>query len=243
MLRNFLDTKLLSKKNLYAQSLVLMLVILVTIVISSHLVFGYEKSVEPTIPMVLLLFFSLFQYILINLVNKLGVNDGVVFWLRWYPVYAFITGGVSIYSDLAFLGGSKPHFYMFFHIVNTTLIILFLTFIFRDIFNSKETHTDHIWGATLAYFLLILLFSEAYEIITIYNPGYLGKSYVMGLPNYVHCIMFSVNTMSGLDSLYPDANMLLRSIASLENVVGNLFLVIILGRLLSHPLKVQGSED
>jgi hypothetical protein len=131
----------------------------------------------------------------------------------------------------------KPAVFGFFHVCLLVGEILFARVLLIDIFGNKETQTDHIWGAIVVYYLLIMVFSEIYEMICIVYPGLLGEVYIMGFPNYVQIIMFSINAITGMDSLYPDAHPLLFKLGNLENLIGNLFLVVILGRLLSHPIK------
>jgi hypothetical protein len=131
----------------------------------------------------------------------------------------------------------KPLVYIFFHLCNFCCEIFFSAAVLRDIFSSEKTHSDHIWGAIVIYFLLVICFSEIYEIITLIQPGLLGKTYVIGYPNFVECVMFSLNSVAGVDTLFPDAHSLLRKLGNLENVFGNLFLVVILGRLLSRPIE------
>ncbi|MEM7297421.1 MAG: hypothetical protein AAF391_04045, partial [Bacteroidota bacterium] len=88
------------------------------------------------------------------------------------------------------------------------------------------------------YFLLILSFAEIFELILLLeDPGLLGVNYEMGYPSYIQALMFSQNSIAGIDSIYPDAHSLMKKIANLENISGNLFLTVILGRLLSVPLK------
>ena len=114
--------------------------------------------------------------------------------------------------------------------------------ILKDIFGSDETHTDHIWGAIVVYFTFVLAFSELYELLCLIEPRLLGKVYAVGYPNYVQCIMFSLNSVAGIDSVYPDSHDLLKKLAAIESVLENLFLVVILGRLLSHPIKKIGKK-
>ena len=232
--------KLLGAKNIYAQILILSVVMYALIIFASEYV--YDDVATSKSPWVFLLafFLSAYLYVLIALVRKLGLDRRIIRWLNWVPILVYIFGTATIYVDMSFMGAAKPYFFSLAHVFSLSFMSVCIYTILRHIFGSAETKTDHIWGATIAYLLLVVIFAEIYEFITIFNPTYLGKVYVMGTPNYIQCLMFSINTMSGLDSIYPEAHPILKKLASLESVIGNLFLVIILGRLLSHPLKRGG---
>ncbi len=229
----------ISANRLYAPVLILSLIMYIMVAFSSEYVYNEAESSKSSL--VFLLAFLLFSYlyILILLVRKLGLNPRVIIWLNIVPPLVLVFSTVTVFVDLTFLGATKPYLFISAHLFTTTFFVICIYVILKHVFSSNETKVDHIWGATVAYLLLIVIFSEIYEYITIFNPTYLGKTYVMGTPNYIQCLMFSINTMSGLDSVYPEAHPILKKLASIESVIGNLFLVIILGRLLSHPLKIK----
>ncbi|WP_462248906.1 hypothetical protein [Ekhidna sp.] len=138
---------------------------------------------------------------------------------------------------------NKPLVYGLSHASTILLNTFVASIILKDIFRSDETHSDHIWGAIVVYVLLITVFADIYEIISLYTPDFLGGSYEMGWPNYTQIIMFSINAASGMDSLFPNARPLLLKFANLQNIISNLYLIVILGRLLSHPLKLSSDSD
>ena len=91
--------------------------------------------------------------------------------------------------------------------------------------------------------MLLALFAEFYEVLTLIQPGMLGEVYEIRWPNYNQCVVFSMNSLAGTDIVYQDANDFIRKIGTFENILGNLFLVVILGRLLSHPLQKKSKEN
>ena len=237
----------LSSDQVYLQAVLFSAGFLILIIVTSELVFDDQQIsnslvVNFSLFLVIMLLLGI-TYSYVRVIAWIGVKSRVIFYLKIYLLYGLFVGLFSVFVNLDFLGQNKPFVFALYHIVSFSVELFFLVKIIRHIFSSTETRPDHIWGATLAYFMIILLFAEVYEFITLFNPTYLGEVYVMGLPNFTHCIMFSLNTMSGIDSLYPEAHSLLKRIASFQSVIGNLFLIIVLGRLLSHPLKLRDSKS
>lgn len=232
---------ILGKSNLYGRILLFVLFILITVLFSSESSFllgdpVIGPKIGGTVFSILQIVFLIYS---IQLLKVLGLTNKN--FINLFYGYAIIGAVVGIYIANPFVGildiVTKQRLYIVFHVINSALFLLISGYILRDIFASKSTHSDHIWGALVVYFLTIFAFGDLFEIITLLKPGLLGTVYEMGWPNYIQCVMYSMNSMAGIDSAYPDAHNLLKKLAILEYMCGNLFLVVILGRLLSHPLK------
>jgi hypothetical protein len=139
--------------------------------------------------------------------------------------------------------GYKPVVYGMSHGGTILLNVFMASIILKDIFGSKETHSDHIWGAIVVYVMMIMVFADIYEVISLYTPEFLGAYFEMGWPNYTQIIMYSINSASGMDALFPNAHPLLLKLGNLQNIISNLYLIVILGRLLSHPLGLTSKPD
>lgn len=228
-----------SKSNIYGRLLVFVFLMLVTVIITSESEFIFGNDVDG--PKYGGLIYSFFQcgFIVysIILLKQLGYPKNII---KTLYVLAAIGTFITIYISNPFLNvlpdDSIPAVFTTLHLVLITGEILLMRIILRNIFRTNETHSDHIWGAIVVYFLIIMAFAEIYELVTLWIPGLLGKEFIIGFPNYVQCIMFSINSITGVEAIYPNASKLLNKIGNLENLVGSLFLVVILGRLLSHPL-------
>lgn len=122
------------------------------------------------------------------------------------------------------------------HLLAMVFWVWICSVIIKDIFTSPDTTQDHIWGAIVVYFVMILVFSEVYEVLSYVIENPLGKPYQLGWALYIQNTMFSVSNLAGLDSVYPEAISLFKKIGYLQSIIGNLFLIVILGRLLSVPL-------
>ena len=232
---------ILGKSNLYGRILIFVLFIIITVLLSSESSFLLGNEVIG--PKIGGSIFSILQVIFliysIQLLKIIGLTNKT--FIKMLYGYAVVGAVVGLYVANPFVEiidvNIKRNLYIVFHFINGGLFVLISWYILRDIFASDATHSDHIWGALVVYLLAIFAFGDVYEIITLLNPGLLGEVYEMGWPNYIQCEMYSMNAMAGIDSAYPEAHNLLKKLAILEYMCGNLFLVVILGRLLSHPLK------
>lgn len=230
---------ILSRNNLYAIVLVYFLVLFAAVLITSESYGYFEGDFYPRLLglLVAVLWGSFFIFAA-ELLRTFGYSASFIRAIRFILLFCFIVGFTlaNPLLDYQYLAISQSLFVLF-HVLTFCLILIILRAILTDIFRSESTHQDHIWGAVVCYFLGILLFADIYEIISLVTPGLLGKVYERGLPNYIECILFSINAASGLDSLYPEAHSLFKKIANIENLLANLFLIVALGRLLSHPLE------
>jgi len=228
-----------SKSNLFARLLVFVFLMLITVILTSESVFlfGLGERAQRIGGFIYSVFVTGFVIYTIPIMTSLGYSSKVTRLIKLSAI-AFFIGALYVSNPLLNIVSEKiqPFMFSFFHLCLLVGQILFSKVILKDIFGNQQTQTDHIWGAIVVYYLIIMMFSEVMEIITLIKPGLLGEVYVMGFPNYIQVIMFSVNCITGMDTLYANAHPLLLKIGNLENMIGNLFLVVILGRLLSHPI-------
>lgn len=232
--------KVLSVLDLYGRYLIIVIITIAGHIVASesdYLIASHSSAIRVGNFFSALLGLLMFVYG-IRIVEQLGKHGRIVRFLWYYLAVGFIVLIHTVFPELFSLNEStiRP-VYISTHVVNGSITAFFLYVILSDIFSSPETHEDHIWGALTAYFMLLMLFAEFYEVLTLIQPEMLGEIYEIGWPNFNQCVVFSMNSLAGTDIVYPDANDFIRKIGTLENILGNLFLVVILGRLLSHPLK------
>jgi hypothetical protein len=78
-------------------------------------------------------------------------------------------------------------------------------------------------------------FGSLYDLICIGIPGSLSPNLELGFPNYAECVTYSFRMLTGMDSNYEHATKLIQNISVLESIWGNLFTVLIIGKLLGLP--------
>ena len=102
-------------------------------------------------------------------------------------------------------------------------------FAIRDIFSGGFLTPDKLWGAACVFLMTGISFGSLYDLICITFPG------SMGSPNYAECVTFSLSILGGTDPGYPNASKLIKNISVIEAVWGNLYAMLIIGKLLGLP--------
>ncbi|HEY9046343.1 MAG TPA: hypothetical protein VIN08_10625 [Ohtaekwangia sp.] len=113
--------------------------------------------------------------------------------------------------------------------------VMVIGFAIRDIFSGEFLTPDKLWGSACIFLMIGISFGSLYDLICIVKPGSLGVAFGMGLPNYSECIRYSLCILGGLDPGLPDASRLIKNISVIEAVWSNLFVVLIIGKLMGLP--------
>jgi hypothetical protein len=109
-----------------------------------------------------------------------------------------------------------------------------IAFAIRDVFSGSHLTPDKLWGAACVFLMVGISFGSLYDLLSIANPGALGKTIELGFPNYSECVAYSFAVLGGMDpGLEPSK--LIRNIATLEAVWGSLYGMLIIGKLLGLP--------
>ena len=117
-----------------------------------------------------------------------------------------------------------------------------IAFAIRDIFSSEFLTPDKLWGSACIYLMIGISFGSLYDLICIINPGSMGPDLALGLPNYSECVRYSMCILGGLDPAQPDTTRLIRNISVIEAVWSNLFVVLIIGKLMGLPKPPKANE-
>lgn len=110
-----------------------------------------------------------------------------------------------------------------------------ISFAIRDIFTGEYLTPDKLWGAACVFLMIGISFGSLYDLICIIRPGSLGESIELGLANYGECVTYSFSILGGMDPGHPGALKLIRNISVIESVWGNLFVVLVIGKLMGLP--------
>ena len=127
------------------------------------------------------------------------------------------------------------------------IVISYLLFvavvILKDIFRSNITRQDHLWGAVVVYCYLLLFFSYLFRLILLWDENAIGIT-IEGRVTYIfHSMVVSLNAATGMSYLYPKSVALIHTLMNFEHWITNLFLIVILGRLLSNPLEKRMKKE
>ncbi len=89
-----------------------------------------------------------------------------------------------------------------------------------------------LWGAACIYLMIGLAFGSAYEILCILQLDCMGTDIPLQTLALMKRIELSLMILSGMDSPYPDASPIVYSLGTIEALWGQLFVILIVGRLL-----------
>ncbi len=117
--------------------------------------------------------------------------------------------------------------------------IIVISYTVIDVFGGKFMSSEKLWGAACVFLMIGISFASLYDLINIVRPGSLGEDIPLGLLSYTECIYYSFNVLGGLDTAYPNPTKLVRNLGVIEAVWGNLFTVLIIGKLLTLPSRSE----
>jgi hypothetical protein len=113
-----------------------------------------------------------------------------------------------------------------------------IAFAIRDLFRSRQT-ADRLWGSACIYFMSGLAFASIYSTVLILEPHAFGEPLAAEAYIYFETIYLSFNALVGLDTSYPEATRLVRNLALLEGLWSQLYLVLLIGRLMTPSGDVE----
>jgi Ion channel len=138
-------------------------------------------------------------------------------------------------------GVEHPNLYL--HLFNDLISLLFLGFlvalILRQVLRAGPITSRRVQGSVAVYLLLGLLWAIPYEMIELLNPGSFGFG-LKGRAVLPQLAYFSFTTLTtlGFGDIVP-LNPVARSLVVLEALVGQLFPVILIARLVTMELDSQ----
>jgi len=196
---------------------------------------------------------SLKSKIIISILSSFAAIYAFLLWdlLRNFTRSKLLVGSIFIVLSAIVIVGTMVEFPFYQVIkVNDRQLFLFtlhsllfpievivISFAIRDIFMGQFLTPDKMWGSACVFLMIGISFGSLYDIICIANPNSLGESIELGLPNYAVCSTYSFSVLGGIDPGYPQAIKLIKHISILEAVWGNLFTVLIIGKLMGLPRK------
>lgn len=204
--------------------------------LSAPLLESSTSSISKFIITLFSAFAALYVFLLWDLLRNFTTNKILIL------TFLILLSGITVVGFL----GEFPY-YKILEIQNRQAYLLILHgllfpievtvigFAIRDIFSGGFLTPDKLWGAACVFLLTGLTFASLYDLICIISPGSLGENIEWGIPNYAECVAYSLSILGGMDTPYPNAVKLVRNIGVIESVWSNLFVVLIIGKLLGLP--------
>ena len=119
--------------------------------------------------------------------------------------------------------------------IHISLLIVECTVIYYtllEFFKKDLGMPMRLWGAACIYLMIGLAFGGAYEIICVLEIQCMGVDIPIQTMGLMKRYEFSLMILSGMDSPYNNANGMILAMGMVEALVGQLFVVLIVGRLL-----------
>jgi hypothetical protein len=105
-------------------------------------------------------------------------------------------------------------------------------FTLMEFFKKDLGMSIRLWGAACIYLMIGLAFGSAYELLCIFDIDCMGVEIPLQTMGMMKRIEFSLMILSGMDSPYGNASSMIFSLGTVEALWGQLFVVLIVGRLM-----------
>lgn len=222
------------KRRDYQKTVVLQLTILVCVLLLEDLCRLFAWPVPYTL--LKLLFFGLFGVYLFALWDMLrnftlkrllirGVLAVTVLsFFTLFIVDVVLATGINQYQSLRLLCHGS------FFVVQAVVA----GFALRDLFQGSASDVDKLWGSACLFFMSGFVFGGLYFCVLLKDPLAFGHRLPEEYWGLFEALYLSLTALIGLDNnAYPDCTRLVRNIILLEGAWSQLYLVLLIGRLLS----------
>ena len=103
----------------------------------------------------------------------------------------------------------------------------------RDLFRGPREAADKLWGSACIYFMTGFIFAGFYYSIFLVNPLAFGTKLSPDAWGFFEALYVSLTALVGMDNPYDQSIRLIRNTVLLEGTWGQLYLVLLIGRLLA----------
>ena len=179
---------------------------------------------------------GLYVFVLWDLLRNLSKNNTLIL-----SLFALIVCGLGvaffavnpIYNFFDSENAKRPYLF-FVHLSLFTVETIVIYHCVNDIFTGKKLSAEKIWGAACIYLMIGISFGSVYDLVNISNPGSMGLNVAQGLESYMVCIFYSMTIIGGHDAIL-ETEPIIQNLGIIEAVWSNLFIVLLVGRLLGKP--------
>ena len=220
------------------------IVLLQTILIVSALLFKdilYTSGLDKNMAYVIadsffLLTAGVYILVLLSMLQRFTTHKTLAAILFIFLIGAYVLALLTVnplYDFFPDENSRRPYLFVI-HLIFFSIEAIVIYYSIYDIFSGNRLSVEKIWGSACIYLMIGICFGSLYDLISIMNPGCMGVPIPLGLGSYMDCIAFSMTIIGGHEA-YPDALPLILKIGVIEAVWANLFVVLLVGRLLGQP--------
>jgi hypothetical protein len=110
-------------------------------------------------------------------------------------------------------------------------------FTLMEFFRKDLGMLMRLWGAACIYLMIGLAFGSAYELLCILDVQCMGVDFPLRTMALMKRIEYSLMVLSGMDNPYGSANGMIFAMGTIEALWGQLFVILIVGRLMMGQEK------
>lgn len=225
------------KQKDYRNIVIIQIIITILGMTLSEIIIRDSKSAEgKLIITVYVTFAATYAFLLWDLLRNFTASKWLINTIFVVLLILVITGILGDFPYYKFIEiTDRQSYLLFLHGMLFPIEVTVISFAIRDLFSGEFFTNDKLWGAACIFLMIGISFGSLYDLICIISPGSLGESIEQGLPNYSACLRYSLSILGGMDPGFPNATPLIRNISVIEAVWGNLFVVLIIGKLMGLP--------
>lgn len=155
--------------------------------------------------------------------------------LRGSQVALILAFGTLVLLDVVWASGeySKQGWRLASHLAIFGFQVAVISAALKDLFEGPRESADKLWGSACIYFMTGFAFAGFYYCVFLINPLAFGKQLDASAWGFFEALYLSMTTLIGLDNIYGDAIRLVRNATLVEGTWGQLYLVLLIGRLLA----------
>lgn len=215
--------------------LIQIVIIVFGLTLSEPLLTDSKSEASKFIISIFSLFGALYAFLLWDLLRNFTANKILIGTILTVLTSLVVTGILVEFPYYQIIHvPDRQAYLLIIHSLLFPIEVIVIAFAIHDIFSGGFMTSDKLWGAACIFLMIGISFGSLFDLITIINPGTLGADIELGLPNYSECVTYSFCILGGVDpGLEPTR--LIRNISTIEAVWGNIYGMLIIGRLLGLP--------
>ena len=219
-------------------------IIILGLTISEFLLDGATTPAGKAVATIFSFFGVLYSFLLWDLLRNF-TNSNLLINIFLVILLGIVTVGLMVefpYYKLIEVH-NRQLFLLVIHSLLFPIEVTVIGFAIRDIFSGEYLTVDKLWGSACIFLMIAISFGSLFDLICIVKPGSLGTPIELGLANYSECVTYSLSILGGMDTTHPNAARIIRNIGIMEAVWSNLFVVLIIGKLMGLPRPPKSDQN
>jgi len=216
--------------------LIEIVIIVLGLTLSEFLLEGTSTPTSKFVITIFSFFGVLYAFLLWDLLRNFTTSKRLI---RIYLIVLIATIGTGILGEFPYYTildiPNRPLYLLIIHTILFAMEVTVISFAIGDLFSGEYLTPDKLWGAACVFLMTGQTFGSLFDLICIMKPGSLGTNTELGFANYSQCVTYSMGILGGMDPGFPNVSTLIRNISILEAVWSNLFVVLIIGKLMGLP--------